>query len=398
MSYQNWIPGNPPADYTIGNARAVLPDRVVDNAAIIIRGHRVADVTPSAGKGFGWDIDAGGLYVTPGFIDTHTDALEKERVPRASAEMPAEFALLSLEGRLRGAGITTVYHGTGFRTQRKDGVERTPRRALEESCVIDNAAPGFVDHRVLHRLEIYSPEGTAVLRERLDTMPPADHPLLISFEDHSPGQGQFPSREGLINHLIHDNRMTPEAAEQRADESTAAAENNGPLRADTEQWLSARASAGRVRLLAHDADSAESIDRFVELGGAVAEFPTTLPAARRAREVGLVIAGGGPNALRGRSHSGNVSVAQLAAEGLVDSLTSDYFPAAMLGGAKALIDQGLVDLPQGISLITAGPARVAGAEDRGELVQGKLADFAFLDFSRTWPRVMKTIKSRPEVS
>lgn len=106
--------------------------------------------------------------------------------------------------------------------------------------------------------------------------------------------------------------------------------------------------------------------------------------------------GHGPNALRGRSHSGNISVAELASEGLVDALTSDYFPAALLGGVKTLLEQGHVDLPQGISLITAGPARLAGATDRGELRPGKLADFTFLDLSREWPRVMRTIKSWPK--
>lgn len=396
MSPLNWMPGNPPVNYTIGNARAVLPDCVLEDATIVVRDHRIAEIAPAAGRGVGWDIDAGGLYVTPGLIDTHTDALEKERTPRASAEMPVEFALLSLEGRLRGAGITTVYHGTGFRTQRKEGVERTPWRALEEARVIDSAAPGIVEHRVLHRLEIYSPEGTSVLRQRLDNLKEVDHPLLISFEDHSPGQGQYSDRERLLHHLMHDSGMSREAAETRADQFAADAANNGQLRADTETWLSEQATAGRVRLLAHDADSAETVDRFVALGGTVAEFPTTLHAARRARETGLVIAGGGPNALRGESHSGNISVATLASEGLIDALTSDYFPAALLGGVKTLLQQGLVDLPQGISLITAGPARLAGATDRGELTPGKLADFTFLDLSREWPRVMRTIKSWPK--
>lgn len=388
-------PGHPPADYLIGHATAVLPDRIIEDAVIVVRDHRIAEIAPATGRALEIDVDAEGLTVTPGLIDTHTDALEKERMPRAGTDVPVDFALGSLEGRLRGAGITTVYHGTGFRHQSVRGVLRSVDRALEEAATIDAAAPGLVEHRVLHRLDILSDQGAATLKKRLDALDTASAPALVSFEDHTPGQGQYPDEARLRSFMIDNEGHTPEEADHALVRMKAAAEEGSHIRERTEQWLAGLAAAGKVRLLAHDPDCAEVLDRFQGYGGEVAEFPTTLAAARHAREIGLIIVGGGPNALRGKSHSGNVSAADLAAEGLIDALTSDYMPSALLGGVRNLFDQGHLDLPSAVSLVTAGPARVAGLTDRGRLAEGLLADFAFLDFGQRWPRVLSTHKAWP---
>lgn len=398
MTRARWQPGIAPADYSIVHARAVLPDQLLDDAVIVVRDHRIAEVYAGSGRAPDCDIDAEGAVVTPGLIDTHTDALEKERRPRATSEVPVDFALTSLEGRLRGAGVTTVYHGSGFRTQVKQGITRTPQRAREAVEAIRAAEANIIDHRVLHRLEVYSPEGTAAMRELLTNDPPQGHPALVSIEDHSPGQGQYPRREMLLDHLMKDNGMSREDAEERADQSLRQAAENQKLRAETEKWLSGLVARGAVRLLAHDPDSPESIARLADLGGAVAEFPTTLEAARAAREHGLIIAGGAPNALRGCSHSGNVSVAQLVENDCVDALTSDYLPAALMGGVRMLLEQKLVDLPRGVALVTSGPARLIGSDDRGEIAEGKLADLAFWDMGRRWPKALTTLKACPEGS
>ena len=39
---------------------------------------------------------------------------------------------------------------------------------------------------------------------------------------------------------------------------------------------------------------------------------------------------GGPNLVRGGSHSGNISAGTLAAEGLLDIVSSDYVPVSLL--------------------------------------------------------------------
>lgn len=387
------IPGHKPADYIVGHARAVLPDRVIEDARIVVRDHHIVEVSAGT-RGAEIDFDATGLTVTPGFIDTHSDALEKERTPRAGVEIPVDFALQTLEARVAGVGVTTLYHGTGFRNQSVRGVERSVNRALEEAAVIDTMPRGRVDHRVLHRLDLLSEEGASALTKRFEEMPARDYPTLVSFEDHTPGQGQYVDAEGLRRYLIDNEGVSEQEADERMAQLIDGAETGAVTKQRNEQWLSELSAAGRIRSLGHDMDTADVVDRNIDLGVEVAEFPTTIEAARQASQRGLVIAGGGPNALRGRSHNNNVSAARLAEEGLLDALTSDYFPPALLGGAMVLLRKGFVDLPGAISLITSGPARLAGLTDRGELSEGRLADLAFIDFANTtWPRVITTHKA-----
>ena len=61
------------ADVTLQNVSAILPDRVLDNAAVLVRDGRIAEIGSVGGidAGDGQVIDAGGAYLSPGFIDIH---------------------------------------------------------------------------------------------------------------------------------------------------------------------------------------------------------------------------------------------------------------------------------------------------------------------------------------
>ena len=67
-----------------------------------------------------------------------------------------------------------------------------------------------------------------------------------------------------------------------------------------------------------------------------AEFPTTTEAAAACRAHGIKVMMGGPNLIRGGSHSGNVAAKELAEAGLLDILSSDYVPSSLLSGALFL--------------------------------------------------------------
>jgi alpha-D-ribose 1-methylphosphonate 5-triphosphate diphosphatase len=118
----------------------------------------------------------------------------------------------------------------------------------------------------------------------------------------------------------------------------------------------------------------EHIQEAASEGVVITEFPTTLEAAQAARKAGLVILMGAPNMVMGRSHSGNVSALELAREGLLDILSSDYVPSSALHGAFLLHRELGWGLPQAVNLITLNPARVARLEDRGALKAGRQAD------------------------
>jgi alpha-D-ribose 1-methylphosphonate 5-triphosphate diphosphatase len=76
----------------------------------------------------------------------------------------------------------------------------------------------------------------------------------------------------------------------------------------------------------------------------------------------------------GGSPSGNVSALEIAQNGLLDALSSDYVPVSMLHAAFLLVDQANFSLPDAIATMTATPADMVGLNDRGEIAPGKRAD------------------------
>jgi len=135
------------------------------------------------------------------------------------------------------------------------------------------------------------------------------------------------------------------------------------------------ARESRLVLASHDDDTPEKVDLMAELGVQVSEFPTTLPAARRAKERGLVVCMGAPNVVRGRSSSpSHLSAIEAVAHGLVDVLVSDYHAPSMLPAVFALAKSGLMSLPAAVRLVTAAPAAAAALADRGMVREGAVAD------------------------
>lgn len=388
-----WPLGAPPSDYAVRNVRAVLPDRVLAGATVVVREGRIDGIAEGRQDTVA-DLDGGNLLLAPGFIDVHSDALEKERMPRAHAEVPLNFALASYEGRVASAGTTTMFHGAAFQHQTARGLTRSTQAALETCLAVDSYSSHRVDHRVLHRLDLLSEEGADTLRRRLESLP-ADAPAqLVSHEDHTPGQGQYADPAVMRRALIDGDGLAAAEADEQVSRLIREREENLHIRERSLGWLAAEAHAGRIRLLGHDPDSAEEIDALAGRGGTVAEFPTTLEAARAAREQGLSIVAGAPNVLRGASHSGNISARELAQVGLVDALASDYLPTGLLAAAALLAKSEILALPGAIALVTSGPAHVAGLDDRGELGEGLRADFTLIDDSTgEWPRVVTTLKA-----
>ena len=88
----------------------------------------------------------------------------------------------------------------------------------------------------------------------------------------------------------------------------------------------------------------------------------------------MQVIAGAPNIVRGGSHSGNVSAAELVRQGAVDALASDYVPASLLEAAFACVGQTAITLPESVALVTANPARMAHLHDRGRLLPGLRAD------------------------
>jgi len=395
-----WPAGSVPADYVLGGVRAVLPDAVIDNARVVVRDGLIAEVGPApsgAGSLRGADLDGAGLLCVPGLIDVHSDALERERAPRPGVHLPWDFAVTSLEGKFSAAGITTAFHGAGFQDKMAGAMARSARTAIEvcEAVTARSLAPApLTGHRILYRLDARSPQGADALAAALDGHPATAESLpLVSHEDHTPGQGQYADRAYMERYIAGASGLSAEQAARRVDEMIAERDAHRPVLERNLAWLGSLALAGRIRLVGHDMDSPEAVEALRARGGSVAEFPTTVDAARKARELGLPIVMGAPNVMRGESHSGNVSAAVLVEFGLVDALASDYLPSGLLAGAFTLARKGLAPLPAAIGLVTSGAAAAAGLFDRGRLAAGLRADLALVDDTGSWPVVRATFRA-----
>ncbi|MEM9132942.1 MAG: alpha-D-ribose 1-methylphosphonate 5-triphosphate diphosphatase [Actinomycetota bacterium] len=376
------------------NVRAVTPDAVLDDAHVVVEDGVITSVgtgvAPAANGRAQRTIDGRGLLLLPGLIDTHSDGYEKEISPRRTAQFDLGFAIESFEGRLRSAGVVTVCHGVGY--QEKEGTDRSVERAkaLYDAIETRRAEPAVgVDHRILYRTEARDLDALDHLLADIDEgRTGGAERVLVSFEDHTPGQGQY--RDVTQFEAAVDPASVPEGMTVKEHVQGIIDRNEAliAVRDANRSKLTARAEVGDIILLAHDVDTAEDVTMALEMGASVAEFPVSFDAASAARDADMTIVMGAPNALRGRSHSANASARDLIAEGLCDVLASDYLPSTMLGAVSQLATEGVCDLAAAVRLVTSGPAAMLGLDDRGRIAEGARADVILVDDRGSWPSVV----------
>ena len=128
-------------------------------------------------------------------------------------------------------------------------------------------------------------------------------------------------------------------------------------------------------MASHDDATADHVNEALGDGIVIAEFPTTVEAARLCHQSDIGVMMGAPNIVRGGSHSGNISARDLASHGYLDIISSDYVPTSLLQAAMILHDKiDAIDLPSAIRTVTKTPAERAGLADRGEITPGRRAD------------------------
>jgi alpha-D-ribose 1-methylphosphonate 5-triphosphate diphosphatase len=196
---------------------------------------------------------------------------------------------------------------------------------------------------------------------------------LMSLMDHTPGQRQFRDEGKLRDYYrgkgagMTDAQLDELFARRLACQA-AYAETN--LRE-----IVALAHRHSIPLASHDDTTDENVSDAIRDRVSVAEFPTTIEAARGLHQAGIGILMGAPNVVRGGSHSGNIAALDLAREGLLDILSSDYIPLSLLMAALQLPGEvQAINLASAVRTVTKTPAEAVGLNDRGEIVAGKRAD------------------------
>jgi alpha-D-ribose 1-methylphosphonate 5-triphosphate diphosphatase len=371
------------------NLQIVLPDRLIERGTIRIEGTQIVDVEEGdPPRQADRTVDGRGLIAIPGVIDIHCDMLEREIEPRPGAFFPLDIAVHELDKRHAAAGITTAYAALSFWDHDKADSVRSAEMVHQVIRVVNQLrAELLTDLRIHARFEVSTPQVTPRLIELLE----ADQIQMVSLMDHTPGQGQYRDIEHYIKFIARWRGVSANQIEAELVERLAQA---GEL---FERWAIARDVAALVAarglpIASHDDDTLEKVDLVASMGAQIAEFPVTLEAAEEARRRGMYVAMGAPNALRGLSHSGNLSASEAIAAGLVDILAADYHPATLVQAAFALVDRGIVDLPTAISLISSGPARSLGIADRGSIAVNQHADLVLIE-TGTPPRIRATIRN-----
>ena len=194
---------------------------------------------------------------------------------------------------------------------------------------------------------------------------------LISLMDHTPGQRQWEDIEQARTYFTGKKGWSEAKFQQQL---TRSAELQARYAEPHRAYFVAYCRQHGIALASHDDTTEAHVAQAHAEGASMSEFPTTVTAARAAHQRGLLTVMGGPNVVRGGSHSGNVAAAELARLGLLDILSSDYVPASLLGAVLRLVEDGITSLPEAVAMVTHNPARATGLHDRGSLVPGLRAD------------------------
>jgi alpha-D-ribose 1-methylphosphonate 5-triphosphate diphosphatase len=354
------------APLTLTNARIVTATEVIRGTLVVADGRILSVDTGLSGLRDAVDVEDD--YVLPGLVELHTDNLEKHTRPRPGVRWPTVSAVLAHDAQMASGGITTVLDAVRLGGT-IDGGEDVEGLSDTISAIGRARESGLAraDHLLHLRCEVSSADTLDQFRIVGRT------PLLrlVSIMDHTPGQRQFVDRNRLKLYYTKKYGFSDEAFEAFAAERQAAHDR---FAARYRAEITAICRDSGCALASHDDGTPAHVDEAVSDGMTVAEFPTTLEAARLSHAAGLAVLVGSPNVVLGGSHSGNIAATDLVRAGVADILSSDYVPASLVQSIYALARDGL-PLPQAAAMASYNPARAVGLTDRGELVAGLRADF-----------------------
>ena len=380
----------------IFNATVVSPEKLLARHAVVTREDRIVSVLPmdeldsydTGGEEMLW-FDARGGYIMPGFIDIHSDYIERILQPRPTCLMEFETGLRETEKQLLGHGVTTMYHSLSLMNGSGAGDRhcfRTRENLEKLVTLIKDFHEGYhlIRHRFHARYEIDNLNIYDYLAELIDYG--VVHEL--SFMDHTPGQGQYRDLEIYARSYTN---WSAACSEKRMEDLITEAKNKPVASHQMLKSLAALAHARNIPLASHDDDTPEKLDLMKnEYGVNISEFPVSLEVAKKAHAEGLLVVVGAPNVMLGGSHSGNLSAIEAIKAGAADILCSDYYPASLLHAAFKLEQEKVLSLPAAVRMLTLNPAKAMGIDgDYGAVEAGKKADLVVVRKIHGKPMVYK---------
>ena len=365
------------------NGQIITPDGVIEKGCVGIEDGRIIDIRDTLPDTSGNVIDAKGGYVMPGIIDIHGDEMETAISPRPSSRFPADIALLQLDRSNTVCGITTKLHAIAYFEDELKG--RHVGFSKEIAKTIAHCRYGLQTHHFLHvKCEIST--------DLEDVLEVIESPLvkLVSLIDHTPGQGQFSDPKRYLEY----HKRIYGLSDAEIDGIIRKKPGYADAKVQNMREVARKALAKWISIASHDDDSSQKVELVHSIGARISEFPVTLDAANRSRELGMTICMGAPNVVLGSSTSGNLSSVQAVTAGLVDVLCSDYNPASMLYSPFILWKHGILTLPDAVKMVTLNPAKAVGMDyATGSIEIGKRADILVVTEQMGIPVVARTIVS-----
>ncbi|WP_414543658.1 phosphonate metabolism protein PhnM [Nostoc sp. CCY0012] len=371
------------------NYRLQLPDQEV-LGTLVVQDGMIADIQPGV-VNHGQNGEEN--YLLPGLIELHTDNLERCMSPRPGISWPLEAAAVYHDRDLASAGVTTVCDAIAIGDVAADSPRLTNFAPMIDVICRGQATERFaVEHRIHLRCELAFEDVYPITEQY------ADNPLLsmISLMDHTPGQRQFIRLDKFKEYYMGKHGVT---AAEMDNLITTRQEKQKIYAQKNRQALVKLAQAKGISLASHDDATVEHVQEAIQDGVVLAEFPTTLEAAKAAHNSGLQVLMGAPNLVLGGSHSGNVAAMELVLFDLVDVISSDYVPQSLLQSIFIIAHKTGKPIYEAMRLFTSNPAKAINLfHNRGSLEIGKRADFITVHDDCIVPRITSTICQGNRVS
>ena len=366
------------------NYRLQLPEQDLVGT-LVVRDGMIAEIQPGT---VAQGQNGQGDYLLPGLIELHTDNLEQCISPRPKVRWPLDAAIMYHDRELISAGVTTVCDAIAVGDITPTSMRLTQFAPMIEAITHGQNNQRFAaDHRLHLRCELVYEHVCEVVAQFVD------HPLLalVSLMDHTPGQRQFAQVEKYREYYMGKHGISRDKIDQFIQDRLDAQQQHGQR---NRQGLVNLMRPRGITLASHDDATIAHVQAAVEDGAAIAEFPTTLDAAKASHQHGLHVLMGAPNLVLGGSHSGNVSALELLEHDLVDIFSSDYVPQSLLQAMFLIVRYTEKPLHEAAKMFTLNPAQAIGlAGDRGSLTIGKRADLITVHDDGMVPRLTAVIRA-----
>lgn len=352
-------------EQVFSNARIVLDNEIIEGT-VLVKDGLISDISTGSSH-LGEDFE--GDYLIAGLVELHTDHLEQHYSPRPGVTWNKTAAIQAHDAQVASSGITTVFDCLRLGSDEDGGFARGEMREMADAIEKAQSENRLRADHLLHlRCEVASSD----VLEHFEDFENDPQVKLISLMDHSPGQRQFQTMDQYIVFYQKKRGLSDEVFKAFIDRRVAASAKYSSKHRD---YLSEQCLKRGITIASHDDATHAHVDEAISHGVKLAEFPTSVEAAKASHGAGMSVLMGAPNIVRGKSHSGNIAARDLAELDVLDVLSSDYVPFSLLYAPFLLADQvdGMT-LPKALSMVTATPARTVGLSDRGRIANGLRAD------------------------